>query len=62
MKCKDCQYLQFAKSNGNPSRYNCIEPTACKEALVGVRMICRCDRHETELKIKTAPRWCKLNK
>lgn len=62
MKCKECKYLVLETGNGTPSRYYCEEKEACKEALVGGRLVSRCDRGSNELKIKGAPRWCKLNK
>lgn len=58
MNCKDCKYEHFEKHNGNPNRYYCLHPVACKEANAGARMISRTDRHSEERKHKTAPRWC----
>lgn len=60
MKCKDCNYLVFSKSNGSPDRYYCKHPVACNKFGCGAVLVCRCDRHSTILKTKTAPRWCPL--
>ena len=61
MKCKDCKYLEFSKSNGSSNRYYCTHPIACKEHLCGAVKLCLCGRGESELKIKTAPKWCPIN-
>jgi len=60
MKCSECEYLVFSKGSGYTSRYYCKEAKACKEVLVGARIICRCDRGSAGLKVKNSPRWCKL--
>lgn len=62
MKCKECEFLKFAKGNGDPNRYYCEHPVACKEFLCGAVLVCRAGRvDDAELKIKTVPRWCPIN-
>lgn len=56
-KCSDCNLKIFSKGNGSPNRYYCRHPEATK---MGSRMICRTERHKTELTIKTSPKWCPL--
>ena len=62
MKCKDCIYCEFEKSNGGPNMYYCVHPTAAQLVCAGARMICRTERGSMEFTIKSAPRWCPLNK
>jgi len=56
MKCSECRHKSFLEINGGPNRYYCRHPKVV--AGHGPRMICRTDRHSTELKIKTSPKWC----
>jgi hypothetical protein len=58
MKCIDCEHKSFWSGNGDPNRYYCLHPEAV--AGRGAQMICRTDRHSTEIKIKTSPKWCPL--
>lgn len=60
MKCKDCEFLVFEEHKSGVNRYYCKNTIAAAVAQAGARMICRTDRHTTELKIKTVPRWCPL--
>ena len=62
LKCKDCEYLIFSEVNGGPNRYYCEHPVACEEKLCGAVKLCLCDRGRSELKVKTAPRWCPVNR
>lgn len=57
-KCAGCKHCQFAPGNGNPNRYYCTHPATT--AGMGARMVCRTERHSTEITIKTSPRWCPL--
>lgn len=59
-RCKECKYLNFYQGNGNPSRYYCGHKDSGKAVGCGSRLISRCDRHSSVLKIKNAPRWCPL--
>lgn len=62
-KCSECEYAKFVDYNGNPNRYYCSNEEA--RFAQGCRpepMICRTDRHSTEMKIKTSPRWCPFRK
>ena len=58
MKCVDCDLkkLQERKCGGN--RYYCGHPDAPRQN--GPALICKTERHSTELTIKTSPRWCPL--
>ena len=58
MKCVDCDLkkLQERKCGGN--RYYCGHPDAPRKN--GPALICKTERHSTELMIKTSPRWCPL--
>lgn len=60
MKCVDCDLkkLQECKCGGN--RYYCGHPDAPRQN--GPALICKTERHSTELTIKTRPRWCPLRK
>lgn len=58
MKCSECDYKCFCADSGGVNRYYCTNPIAIKD--VGSRLICRTERHCTELKIKTSPKWCPL--
>lgn len=60
MRCIDCKYKIFQNYSGGVNRYYCNNP----EATVGIgsRLISRTERHSSDLKIKTSPRWCPLNK
>lgn len=63
MKCKDCRYCEYERIGQNKQgRYYCVHPEACEQHLRGAVKLCLCDRGSKELKIKTAPRWCPLNK
>ena len=55
-KCIECDFVSFYQGNGNPSRYYCNHEK--HGALAASRMICRTERHSTEITIKTSPRWC----
>lgn len=56
--CKDCDFRRFENYNGSPNRYHCVHPEAVRG--VGYRLICRTDRHSSEIKMKTSPKWCPL--
>ena len=60
MNCKDCDFLVFEKHKSGVNRYYCKNTIAAAEVQAGARMICRTERHSTELIIKTVPRWCPL--
>lgn len=60
VSCKNCRYCTFEEYKGNPNRYYCIHPVACKEHLCGAVKLCVCDRNSNELKIKKTPKWCPL--
>lgn len=60
MKCKECKFCKFAEDKGGCNRYYCTHPTACEKNLCSAVLLCRTDRHDDKLKIKTAPRWCPL--
>lgn len=64
MKCKDCSYKEFAKVNGGANRWYCTHEAArfVKSECEPTPMICRTKRHSEELTIKTAPKWCPINK
>ena len=63
MKCRNCKYCMFKEDKSGVNRYYCKHPLACKDFNCGGGVIiCRTVRHETDLKIKTAPRWCPENK
>lgn len=58
LKCISCEHRSFMQGNGNPSRHYCeLANTSCEPR----RMICRTERHETDMTIKRTPRWCPLN-
>lgn len=56
MKCSECGHEVFEHGNGGPNRYYCKHPEAVSG--IGSWMICRTERYSTDLKIKTAPKWC----
>ena len=60
IKCSECKYCVFAKGKGSPSRYYCEHKEAAKAALASARLICRCDRYDDTITIKSSPRWCPL--
>lgn len=60
MKCSECDHKHFETGNGSPNRYYCNNPVAT--AGVGARLICRTERHKTDITIKTSPSWCPLKK
>ena len=64
MNCKDCSYKKFYDGNGRPGRYYCFHDEAkfARSEFEPHPMICRTGRHDDKLTIKTAPRWCPLNK
>ena len=59
MKCKECGYKKHYARNGRPGRWYCENPEA--KGLAN-SLICSSGRHDKELQVKTAPRWCPLNK
>ena len=60
MKCVDCELKEFQECNGRSNRYYCIHQDAPRQN--GPALICKTERHSTELTIKTSPRWCPLRK
>ena len=64
MNCKDCSYKKFYDMNGRPGRYYCLHDEAkfARSECEPHPIICRTARHDDKLTIKTAPRWCPLNK
>lgn len=60
IRCSECEYKEFASGNGRPNRYYCIHPKArfARSECEPTPMICRTKRHDSELIIKTAPKWC----
>ena len=64
MNCKDCSYKEFHNGNGRPGRYYCLHDDAryARNKCEPTPMICRTERHDDKLTIKTAPRWCPLNR
>ena len=60
MRCVDCYQKKFEDYNGRPNRYYCEHPDAPRK--YGPALICKTERHSTELTIKTSPRWCPLRK
>lgn len=60
MKCINCRYKSFEEYKDGLNRYFCNNPEAIKNT--GSKLICKTERHSTELKIKTSPRWCPLKK
>ena len=63
-KCSECEYAKFVDYNGNPNRYYCHNEDArfARSECEPYPLICRTDRHSTEMKIKTSPRWCPFRK
>lgn len=63
-KCSECEFAQFAECNGGLNRYYCVNEDAryAGSECEPHPMICRTDRHSTEMKIKTSPRWCPFRK
>ena len=59
--CKDCCYKDFEAGNGQPNRYYCTHRLAGESVSAAARLICRTERHNAELTIKTRPRWCPLS-
>lgn len=64
IKCRECGYKLFEEGNGNPGRYYCSHPEAAyaRSECEPTPMIGRTERHSTELKIMTSPRWCPRRK
>ena len=63
MKCKDCDNKKFVPRNGTPGRYYCEHPEIRENyEFSPSRMICRTGRRDKELTVKTAPRWCPMNR
>nr|WP_278678750.1 hypothetical protein [Clostridium paraputrificum] len=58
IKCSDCNYKKLEIYSGGINRYFCTNIEATKG--VGSRVICKTERHSTEITIKTSPRWCPL--
>lgn len=60
-KCSECEFTSFMKINGGANRYYCSHPYG-RKAHCSAPLICRTERHRTELTIKTSPRWCQKRK
>ncbi len=61
MKCSECNHCQFAEDKKRGmNRYYCKHRAAAASVNAGARLLARTKRHETELTVKTAPRWCPL--
>lgn len=61
MKCSECNHREFAEDKkGGVHRYYCKHKKAAASVNATARLITRTKRHEKELTVKTAPRWCPL--
>ena len=61
MRCAECKFKCFGEDKGGVNRYYCTHQTAAASVNASARLIARTKRHETELTIKKAPRWCPIN-
>jgi hypothetical protein len=62
-RCKECQNAKMQDMNGRPNRWFCEHPkvrdyVSCPAGT----MICKGERHSTEITIKTSPKWCPRRK
>lgn len=58
-KCSECENAKFQDMNGRPNRWYCGHPEAKERVSCPAdTMICKTERHHTEMTIKTCPKWC----
>ena len=60
MKCSECNHCKFAEDKGGVNRYYCTHKKAAASVNASARLITSTKRHDTELTVKTSPRWCPL--
>lgn len=63
-KCKECNFKSFYSGNGGLNRYYCEHPDGrfARSECEPTPLICRTERHSSEMTIKTAPKWCPLKR
>lgn len=60
MKCSECNHCEFAEDKAGAHRYYCKHEKAAASVNATARLIARTKRHDKELTVKTAPRWCPM--